>query len=412
MHLRTTGRRCVALITVLMVAACSGTPAATSAPSASNPVQATPTTSAAAPSDPTTGACSLPAVPGRPPAGTPPASLVPDRGAWFGMGLDWATDSVAAVRQRAGPELTPAVWVQFARVPLRPEDRTSLDGFVEQVRSVDGIALITLEPTDGLASVDQASAAAVADLLAGYRACGVGVILRFAHEMNGSWYAWGQDPTAYVASFRMVAATVHQRAPGVAMLWAPNSGSGYPFAGGAFAAKPGSAAATALDTNLDRKLTAADDPYAPYWPGDDAVDWVGMSAYHFGNTYPWGANVVPRPDAFAGLLTGSSGGPDFYSTWAVGHQKPMAIVETAALWRPSGGGASELAIKQGWWRQVFSEATRRDFGDVRLIGWFEWRKHEAEVNDIVDWRLTANPKVLAAFAADLPNGLLGFAPAS
>jgi hypothetical protein len=326
------------------------------------------------------------------------------------MGLDWDADGIAAVRTRVGPELTPAVWVQFAKVPLRSEDRTSLDSFIGQVRSVGGLALITLEPSAGLASVDATSIAAVADLLAGYRACGVEVILRFAHEMNGSWYAWGQDPTAYVDAFRRVAAVVHKRAPGVAMLWAPNSGSGYPFPGGAYLARPGSAAATALDTNHDGRLTTTDDPYAPYWPGDDAVDWVGMSAYHFGNTYPWGANVVPRDGAFTGLLTGAGGGRDFYATWAVGHHKPMAIVETAALWRPSGGGASELAIKQGWWRQVFSEATQRDFGDIRLIGWFEWRKHEAEVDDVVDWRLTANPHVLAAFAADLPAGWLRFAP--
>ena len=327
------------------------------------------------------------------------------------MGLDWGTDSVAAVRDRVGPDLTPAVWVQFAQVPLRPEDRASLDGFIAQVRSVGGLALITLEPTAGLATVDAASAAAVADLLAGYRACGVGIILRFAHEMNGSWYAWDQDPTAYVAAFRQFATVIHERAPGVAMLWAPNSGSGYPFLGGPYAAKPGSAAANALDTNHDGNLTAADDPYAPYWPGDDAVDWVGISAYHWGNTYPWGANVVPHDGAFAAMLTGGGSGYDFYATWAIGHHKPMAVVETAAFWRPSGGGASELAIKQAWWRQVFSETTQRDFSDIHLIGWFEWRKLETEVNDVVDWRLTANPKVLAAFASDLPaGGWLRFAP--
>ena len=35
---------------------------------------------------------------------------------------------------------------------------------------------------------------------------GVPVIVRFAHEMNGSWYPWGQQPTEYVAAFRRVAA--------------------------------------------------------------------------------------------------------------------------------------------------------------------------------------------------------------
>lgn len=338
--------------------------------------------------------------------------LGPATGAWFGMGLDWAADSVSAVRDRVGPDHVPAVWVQFAEIPLRDADVTNLDGFVEQVRSVGGVGLITLEPQDGLTAVNDAAATAVADRLAGYQACGVPIILRFAHEMNGSWYAWGQDPGAYIAAFRRVAGAVRERAPGVAMLWAPNTGMGYPFRGGRHGAAAGSPAAAALDTDDDGSLTAADDPYAPYWPGDDAVDWVGMSAYHFGNTYPWGANVVPRAGAFAGLLSGGGATPNFHATWAVGRDKPMAIVETAALWRPDGGGAGELEIKRGWWRQVFSAETQRRFPAIRLIGWFEWQKHEPEVDDVVDWRLTANADLLDAFLGDLPPSWLRFGPVS
>jgi hypothetical protein len=38
----------------------------------------------------------------------------------------------------------------------------------------------------------------------------------------------------------------------------------------------------ALDTNGDGQLTQADDPYAPYYPGDDFVDWIGLSLYYKG----------------------------------------------------------------------------------------------------------------------------------
>ena len=45
--------------------------------------------------------------------------------------------------------------------------------------------------------------------------------------------------------------------------------------------------------------------------------------------------------------------PDFYATYADGHDKPMAITETAALYDPAGRGAVRAAaIKQAWWRQV------------------------------------------------------------
>jgi hypothetical protein len=32
--------------------------------------------------------------------------------------------------------------------------------------------------------------------------------------------------------------------------------------------------------------------------GDDWVDWVGLSVYHFGASYPWGANKVPEAYKF------------------------------------------------------------------------------------------------------------------
>jgi hypothetical protein len=111
--------------------------------------------------------------------------------------------------------------------------------------------------------------------------------VRFAHEMNGSWYAWGQQPAAYVEAYRRVAAAAHAGAPGSPMMWAPNYGGGYPFAGGRFAAVPGTGDARVLDTD-----------------GDDAVDWVGMSLYHWGGAWPWGENEVPEPGKFLAQLTG------------------------------------------------------------------------------------------------------------
>ena len=71
---------------------------------------------------------------------------MPATGTWFGIGIDWGADTVAGVRSRLGADRTPAVWVQFAQFPLTPDDRTHLEGFIEQVRTVGGIGLITLEP--------------------------------------------------------------------------------------------------------------------------------------------------------------------------------------------------------------------------------------------------------------------------
>lgn len=35
-----------------------------------------------------------------------------------------------------------------------------------------------------------------------------------------------------------------------------------------------------LDTNNDSAINSNDDPYLPYYPGDDFVDWVGMNTYY------------------------------------------------------------------------------------------------------------------------------------
>jgi hypothetical protein len=413
-------RRAAPLLLAIALMGCSATAGTTSSMAPSHPASAgdAPAASDPAGSGPTAtsiaGGCGLPDATGPDPA---PADLAHPAGTWLGMAIDWGTDSVASIGQRLGAGHVPAAWVQFFDFPLQPSDESNLDGFYEQVRSVGGIAVLTLQPMGGLATVTEAAADDLARRLAEFRACGVSTLVRFAHEMNGSWYPWGQDPAAYVAAFRLVADAVHRLAPGNAMLWAPNSADGYPFTGGQYQPTAGSAAFAALDTDHDGQLTAADDPFAPYWPGDDAVDWVGMSLYHWGNVYPWGANDVPPPTRFADLLTGrtsvtSGVAPDFYHTYADGHDKPLAIVETAAFWRPAAGGASELAIKQAWWRQVFSDATATAFPRIHLIGWFEWRKVESEVHDTVDWRLTAEPALVAAFLADLPAGRLRFAPAA
>jgi hypothetical protein len=39
-----------------------------------------------------------------------------------------------------------------------------------------------------------------------------------------------------------------------------------------------------------------------------------------------------------------------------------------------------------------------------MINWFEWRKFEAEVGDVVDWRISANPQLRTSFLATTTSG--------
>jgi len=170
-----------------------------------------------------------------------------------------------------------------------------------------------------------------------------------------------------------------------------------------------------LDTGGDGQLSATDDPYAPYYPGDDAVDWVGMSLYHWGLAYPWGENEVPLPGTFEALLRGQDIGPgadghavpDFYATYADGHDRPMAIVETAILYDPAApAGPTEAELKTAWFEQVFGASTRTAFPRIGMLSWFEWRKHESEVSRVIDWRLGSDPALARSLLDDAPSWLI------
>lgn len=340
------------------------------------------------------------------------STLVPEDGAsLLGVNLDWDAESLPEHEDRLGH--SPAVTVQFSDIPYDEETWEHTANAAEQVRQTGGALLLTLEPHGGLATMSEEVVDALVTDLREINDTGVPVLLRFAHEMNGSWYAWGQQPVEYIEVFRRVAAAVHEGAPGTAMMWAPNYGGGYPFTGGQFAARPGTEDFGLLDTDGDGVLTMADDSYLPYFPGDDAVDWVGISLYHWGNQRPWGDNGIPEEGKFAGMLTGTYHGtagddraiPDFYEVYGVEHGFPIAIPETAAIYTPSRGGDSELEIKQAWWRQVFADETIEQFPQLKMINWFEWYKYEIEINDYADWRAASSPGTRDAFIADLPSWL-------
>jgi Glycosyl hydrolase family 26 len=342
------------------------------------------------------------------------ASVVPHDGVLFGVNLDWKSETLAQHRANLGH--APAVAVEFNDIPYDRPTWEHAKSAAKQVRENGGVLVLTLEPHAGLDAVSPQVIRTLAYDLLDLNNNGVPVIVRFAHEMNGSWYAWGQQPEHYKQVFRQVATAVHKIAPGSAMMWAPNYGGGYPFTGGRFAANPGTQDFRDLDTDgqgeVTGQLTMYDDAYAPYYPGDEYVDWVGVSLYHWGNHHPWGNNDITEPHKFVDMLTGhyngtagnDTGVPNLYEVYGVEHHKPVAIVETAAIFTPSRKGEPELAVKQAWWKQVFSDEVRQ-FPQLKMINWFEWKKFEIEINDWVDWRAAGEPASRNAFVTDLPSWL-------
>ncbi len=339
----------------------------------------------------------------------------PDGQVAAGVHLDWSSDTPADFVARSG--FSPAQYGAFVGFPLTSAGKAALSRQADAVAAVGSRLFLTVEPSGGLATVTRATARDLARTLAAVNARGVAVLLRFAHEMNGSWYPWGQQPAAYRAAFTKVANAVHGLAPGSATVWSPNYAGGYPYRGGRYSVAAGSADFTALDTNRDGLLSIDDDPYARYYPGDGAVDWVGLTLYHWGNAWPWGENEVPEAGKLAAQLTGTYSGlagdetavPDFYQVYAAGRGKPMALAETAALYNeaPAEAGAAEIDIKTGWLGQVFDPAFATQFPALKCINWFEQRKYETETGSVVDWRVTADPALRDTVAAYLASPRYG-----
>ncbi|TPX58495.1 mannan endo-1,4-beta-mannosidase [Powellomyces hirtus] len=348
--------------------------------------------------------------------------LEPPAGVLMGYSLEWTTDGnlPSDIQKKLGRK--PSVYNAFMRMtndPVQPFDPSSemLSWHGEQVREVGGILALTLEPIGALGGLTDAGIAVVVKKLRELNDLGVPIILRFGHEMNGEWTMYGYRPTYYIDMFRRMADAVHQGTTTTAMLWSPNVAIAYPFntAPGDTAQSPWTTAGAddlrLLDTNNNGKVDPADDPYMPYWPGPDYVDWVGLSLYYYQDGGP---NEVPTPGYFVDYLRGTNLAAynvdpatnaavrDFYKRFGEDMGKPVAISESGPGFHLNVAGPDELAVKQAWWEETLNLETLASLPLLKMIVNFEEQKPEnPPVSPVSDWSYTNNPAVLAGYTAHL-----------
>jgi hypothetical protein len=347
--------------------------------------------------------------------------VVPAPGtAWFGPELDWPNDSPEAYDLRLGADAS--LFATSVIHPLTDESEDLLEDLSATSAGAGAVGVVNVEPADITAlTVDDAEelAAAVARVTEQHDSY---LLLRFAPEMNGSWKPWGRRPVTYRTTFGELADAVHEATDAAAMVWAPTYGAGYPYAEPINSRAVGDTIAAAeldrrnipyLDTTGDGEVTIADDPYGPYYPGDEHVDWVGLTILRFGLRPGLDTNTRPKPGELAARLDEQFGYGDervresFYDRFARPTRQPF-LLETGAVYNPRSAGPSEEAVKTTWLQQVVDAVAERPL--FRAVQWLEQEREEDEVEGTVRWQLASDPALASLSRAVLERGSIALGP--
>jgi len=212
-------------------------------------------------------------------------------------------------------------------------------------------------------------------------ATGLPVAIRFDHEMNSVWYPWAEDdgkggsvngnnPGDYVKMWHHVHDVFEAEGANQYALWvwAPN---------------------------IINNLTAthqAPEYLASMYPGDDYVDWVGLSGYlrpptstdtknNFTFDYTFGRSLAQLRQ-----LTG----------------KPIVLAEVGAT--ETGGH------KVAWITSLFAALSKPENNDIIGVSWFNLAVSSFVSGELGtnDWRIDSRPESLAAFSAGLSNPAANF----
>jgi hypothetical protein len=190
------------------------------------------------------------------------------------------------------------------------------------------------------------------------------LFLRFAQEMNGTWYPFGKhqnSPDEYVAAWRHVHAIFEQQGAGhVTWVW------------------------TVSEKNHPETL-------ALWYPGDDVVDWVAVDGYNWDHPSYW--RDWRSGDTWR--LLDQVFGPSFADLATfVPPDKPRMIAETASTERDG-----DPAMKATWICDAFRRALPDSLPEVKAVLWFQEQKSEGP--NPFFWPVDTSPGSAEAFRAAL-----------
>ena len=298
-------------------------------------------------------------------------------------GLNAPGDAAAVSAWRTNVGRLPSVWSIY-------QGWTGWNQFpasqAQRAQQLGGQLMVTWEPWSGAARDSNWSCRRVAEgaydpyirqYARAVRASGAPVMIRLAHEMNGDWYPWstayvssnarnnGNSPDDYVAMWQRVVRIFRvEGARNASWVWAPNIIYQTAF------------------NSYERQCADLEDLY----PGDEWVDWIGLSIYNDGARRPW--------RSFGQLFDGS------YRIVAGLTNKPMMVAELGVTEQ----GAPHGQSKAQWISSAFLREIPRFYPRVKLVNYFfRDKSNQGESN----YRFDSSPAALAAFRSVVASPIYG-----
>ncbi|WP_262339047.1 glycoside hydrolase family 26 protein [Gordonia sp. CNJ-863] len=232
---------------------------------------------------------------------------------------------------------------------------------LDVVRRAGATPLVTLEPWNPHDGHDQ-SEYALSSVTAGQHDAALHrwasqlaswthpVLLRYAQEMNGSWYPWsvgvnGNSAAEFRTAWQRMYAIISNAAPNVSFVWAPNA------------------------------ITEGTTDFTNCFPGHEFVDYLGLDGYN------WGSIPGHQWQSAHKLFSMNIATLD-----RLAPHLPIVVTEVGC----AEGNRPEQKVE--WIRDFFSvmEASQRVSGFV----WFQMDKER-------DWRFNSSPATTAAFRDSL-----------
>ncbi|MCR8898990.1 glycosyl hydrolase [Gordonia sp. GONU] len=234
-------------------------------------------------------------------------------------------------------------------------------GTLDSVRGIGSTPLLSLEPwrpREGLNQPEYSLAtiaagqhdAALSRWAVQLAAWSHPLLLRFAQEMNGTWYPWsiglhGNTAKDYRAAWSRMHSIIRAQAPQVRFVWAPNA------------------------------ITEGTRDFADCYPGDSVVDYLGLDGYNWGRSP--GHQWQSADKLFSSSLEELS---------RLGPGRPILITEVGCA------EGDDPDQKAQWISEFFRIIESHP--DVAGFLWFQMDKER-------DWRFNSTPASTRSFRDEL-----------